>query len=181
QFQRLDVLVNNAGVQRVALPQDVDEAHWDVVMDVNAKAVFFLCQLVLKHMASVGSGRIINIASIAGKLASTIQHPIYNVSKAAVLAMTKTLAHAYAPQGIRVNAVCPGIIETAMQDQVDREFAHVTGKRPEEIRAERQARIPLGRAGEGDDVAAIVAFLAGPDSRYMTGQALNATGGMVMF
>lgn len=181
RLHRLDVLINNAGIQRVALPQDVDEAHWDIMMNINAKAVYFLCQLALKHMASTRSGRIVNIASMAGKLANTVQHPIYNVSKAAVLAMTKTLAQAYAQQGIRVNAVCPGIIETPMQELVDREFSRVTGKQPQEIRAERMARIPMARVGEGDDVAAVVSFLAGPDSSYMTGQALNVTGGLLTF
>jgi meso-butanediol dehydrogenase / (S,S)-butanediol dehydrogenase / diacetyl reductase len=180
-FQRLDALVNNAGVQRVALPLDVDESHWDLVMSVNAKAVYFSCQLALKHMIAQHSGRIVNMSSIAGKMASTINHPIYNISKAAVLAMTKTLALYSAPHGVRVNAVCPGIIDTPMQDVVDHEFARVTGQQPAEIRAERKARIPLGYIGDGSDVAAIVSFLLSPDSRYMTGQALNADGGILNY
>lgn len=180
-FNRLDALVNNAGVQRVALPLDVTEDHWDVVMNVNAKAAFFCCQAALEHMMQQRSGRIVNMASIAGKMASTVLHPVYNVSKAAVLAMTKTLALYSASSGIRVNAVCPGIIETPMQDVVDREFARVTGQTPAEIRAERMGRIPLGYIGDGADVAAIVSFLLGPDSRYMTGQALNADGGILNY
>jgi NAD(P)-dependent dehydrogenase (short-subunit alcohol dehydrogenase family) len=91
-FHRLDALVNNAGVQRIALPLDVSEEHWDLVMNVNAKATYFCCQLALKHMMGQRSGRIVNVASIAGKMASTTYHPIYNASKAAVLAITKTLA-----------------------------------------------------------------------------------------
>ncbi|HLZ58258.1 MAG TPA: glucose 1-dehydrogenase [Ktedonosporobacter sp.] len=181
EFGRLDVLVNNAGIQRVALPLDVSEEHWDIVMNVNAKAVYFCCQLALRHMLSQHSGRIVNIASMAGKMASTPYHPVYNVSKAAVLALTKTFALTYASEGVRVNAVCPGIIGTPMQDVVDLEFARVTGKQPEEIRAERMGRVPMGRIGEGEDVAAVVSFLVGPDSRYMTGQALNVTGGMITY
>jgi meso-butanediol dehydrogenase/(S,S)-butanediol dehydrogenase/diacetyl reductase len=181
QLGRLDVLVNNAAIQRVALPIDVTEEHWDSVMDVNAKAVYFFSTLVLRHMVQQRSGRIVNLASMAGKVASTIQHPIYNVSKAAVIAMTKTLAMAHAKDGIRVNCVCPGVIETPMQDVVDREFARVTGRAPEEIRAERVGRIPMGQIGTPDDVAAVVSFLAGPDSRYMTGQAINVTGGLITF
>ena len=180
-FGRLDVLVNNAGIMRVALPLDVTEEHWDVVMDVNARAVFFCCQAALKHMVAEGSGRIVNIASAAGKAASTIQHPVYNISKAAVIAMTKTLAMACARDGVRVNAVCPGVVATPMQDVVDREFASVTGNTPEHIRAERVARIPLGRVEQPEEVADVVAFLAGPDSRYMTGQAVNVTGGTIMY
>lgn len=181
EFGRLDVLVNNAGIQRAALPLDVTEEHWDTMMEVNAKAVYFCCMLALRHMVRQKSGRIINIASMAGKAASTIYHPIYNISKAAVLAMTKTLAMAHAADSIRVNAVCPGVIETAMQELVDQEFARVSGKAPEAIRAERVGRIPMGRIGTPEDVAAIVSFLAGPDSGYMTGQAVNVTGGLITY
>ena len=180
-FHRLDALVNNAGVQRIALPLDVSEEHWDIVMNVNAKATYFCCQLALKHMIDQRSGRIVNIASVAGKMASTTYHPIYNASKAAVLAITKTLALFSAKDGVRVNAVCPGMIETPMQDMVDREVARITGQAPTEIRAERNARVPLGYMGDGADVAAIVSFLVGPDSRYMTGQALNADGGILTY
>jgi NAD(P)-dependent dehydrogenase (short-subunit alcohol dehydrogenase family) len=180
-FHRLDVLVNNAGVQRIALPLAVNEEHWDLVMNVNAKAAYFCCQLALEHMIAQRSGRIVNMGSIAGKMASTIYHPIYNVSKAAVLAMTKTLALFSAEYGVRVNAVCPGIIETPMQDAVDRNIAQVTGQNPAEIRTSRTSRIPLHYVGDGADVAAIVSFLVGPDSRYMTGQALNADGGILTY
>lgn len=181
QFKRLDVLVNNAAIQHIALPLDVTEEHWDVMMNVNAKAVYFCCLLALKHMQQQHSGRIVNIASMAGKAASTIYHPVYNVAKAAVLAMTKTFAYTVAAEGIRVNAVCPGIIDTAMQEQVDSEISRVTGKTPADIRAERVGRIPLGQIGDGDDVAAVVSFLVGPASGYMTGQAINVTGGMITY
>ncbi len=180
-FQRLDVLVNNAGIQRVALPLDVTEEHWDAIMNVNAKAAYFCCQSVLKHMLVQRSGCIVNIASIAGKMASTIYHPIYNISKASVLAMTKPLALAYAASGVRINAVCPGIIETPMQDVVDREFARVTGQQPEAIRADRLARIPIARIGEPEDVAAVVSVLVGPNAQYMTAQALNVDGGILTY
>jgi meso-butanediol dehydrogenase/(S,S)-butanediol dehydrogenase/diacetyl reductase len=180
-FGQLDVLVNNAGVQIAALPLDVDEAHWDRVMDVNAKAVYFCCQEALRHMLARRSGRIVNIASAAGKASSTFLHPVYNVSKAAVISITKTFAHAYATERIRVNCVCPGVIETPMQDLVDAEFSRLSGRPAEQIRIERLARVPMGRIGEPGDVAAVVAFLAGPDSRYMTGQALNVTGGTIMY
>ncbi len=180
-FNRLDVLVNNAGIQRIALPLDVTEQHWDSVMNINAKAVYFCCIEALQYMTVQQKGRIVNMSSAAGKLASTIYHPIYNISKAAVIAMTKTLAQAYATTGVRVNAVCPGIVNTPMQDLIDSEFSRLTGNPPEQIRAERLSRVPLGRIEQPEEVAAVVSFLVGPDSRYMTGQALNVTGGMVTF
>ena len=180
-FGRLDALVNNAAIQRVDLPLDVTEDHWDAVMDVNAKAVYFCCQVALRHMVPRRSGRIVNIASLAGKAASTIYHPVYNVSKAAVIAMTKTFAASFAGDAVRINSVCPGVVETPMQDVVDREFARVTGKEPSQIRAERVARIPMGRVEQPEEVAAVVAFLLSPDSRYMTGQAINVTGGMITY
>ncbi len=176
---RLDVLVNNAAIQRAALPLDVTEEHWDTLMDVNAKSVFFCCQLALGHMAEQGAGRIVNMASIAGKLASTVHHPVYNVSKAAVIAMTKTFALAHAADGVRVNAVCPGVVDTPMQEVVDREFARVTGKPSEEIRAGRVGRIPMGRLERPEEVAAMVSFLVGPDSGYITGEAFNVSGGIL--
>jgi len=180
-FGRLDALVNNAGIQRIAPPLDVTEEHWDVVMGVNAKATYFCCQLALRHMVARRHGRIVNVASIAGKMASTVHHPIYNVSKAAVLAMTKTLALAYAADGVRVNAVCPGVIATPMQDVVDRAFAAVMGKTPAQVRAERVSRIPVGTIGAPEDVAAMVSFLLGPDAPYLTGQALNVDGGILTY
>ncbi|HSH82252.1 MAG TPA: glucose 1-dehydrogenase [Herpetosiphonaceae bacterium] len=178
-YGRFDVLVNNAGILHAALPIDVTEAHWDAVMNVNAKAVFMCCQLALRSMVEMRRGRIINIASIAGKLASTIYHPVYNISKAAVIAMTKTLALAHAADGIRINAVCPGVVATPMQDVLDREFARVTGRSPADIRAERLSRIPMGRIEQPEEVAAVVSFLVGPDSSYITGESFSVTGGIL--
>jgi NAD(P)-dependent dehydrogenase (short-subunit alcohol dehydrogenase family) len=177
----LHLLVNNAGINRASDPLDVTEEHWDIVMSVNAKAVWFMSQEAMRCMMPRGAGRIVNIASIAGKMASTLNHPIYNVAKAAVIAMTKTLAHAGAKQRVRVNCVCPGVIATPMQDQLDGAFAELTGKPPEQIRSERLARIPMGALGGPEEVADVVAFLASPDARYMTGQAVNVSGGMMMF
>lgn len=177
----LHLLVNNAGINRASDPLDVTEDHWDAVMSVNAKAVWFMCQEAMRYMVPRRAGRIVNIASIAGKMASTLNHPIYNVAKAAVIAMTKTMAHAGAKQHVRVNCVCPGVIETSMQDQLDGAFAELTGKPPTQIRAERLARIPMGTLGSPEEVADVVAFLASPDARYMTGQAINVSGGMMMF
>jgi NAD(P)-dependent dehydrogenase (short-subunit alcohol dehydrogenase family) len=180
-YGRLDVLVNNAAIQRIALPLDVTEEHYDSIMNVNTKAVFFCCQLALRLMLRQKSGRVINIASAAGKSASTIYHPVYNVSKAGVIALTKTFAHAVASEGILVNAVCPGIVVTPMQDLLDGEISRITGKEPARVRSERLEKVPLGRAEQPEEVAGVVSFLAGPDAGYMTGQAINVTGGMITY
>ena len=181
ELGRLDALVNNAGIQRASGPLDVTEEHWDLMMSVNTKAVWFMCQAAMKHFISQHSGRIVNLASIAGKMASTQNHPVYNVAKAGVIAMTKTFAHTGAANGVRVNCVCPGVIVTAMQDLVDAEFSRLQNKPAEQIRAERMSKIPMGKMGRPEEVADVISFLVGPDSRYMTGQAINVSGGMVMY
>jgi meso-butanediol dehydrogenase/(S,S)-butanediol dehydrogenase/diacetyl reductase len=181
-FGRFDVLVNNAGIQIISDPLSVDEAHWDRMMNVNAKATWFACQSAIRTLLETQTrGRIVNLASIAGKMASTVLHPAYNVSKAAVLAMTKTFAAAYAANGIRVNAVCPGVIQTEMQDAVDAEFAKLQARAPAAVRADRLSRIPLGYSAEPDVVAGVVSFLAGNDGRYLTGQAINVDGGILTY
>ncbi len=181
EMGQLDVLVNNAGIQRASGPLDVTEEHWDLMMSVNTKAVWFMCQVAMKRFLTQGSGRIVNVASIAGKMASTQYHPVYNVAKAGVIAMTKTFAHTGAAHGVRVNCVCPGVIVTAMQDLVDAEFSRLQNRPPEQIRAERLSRIPMGKMGRPEEVADVISFLVGPDSRYMTGQAINISGGMLMY
>lgn len=181
EMGRLDVLINNAGVNLFSSPLDVSEAHWDLVMGVNTKAVWFLCQAALKIMIEQKHGRIVNLASVAGKMATTLHHPVYNVSKAGVIALTKTFALAAAPHHVRVNCVCPGIIDTAMGDQVASEVGKLTGKSAEQVLTERAARVPLGVPGRPEEVADVVSFLVGPDSRFMTGQAINISGGMVTY
>ncbi len=181
EFKRFDALVNNAAIQRIAHPLDVTEEHWDMMMNVNAKSVYFSCQMAVRFLLSQKSGRIVNIASIAGKMASTVHHPVYNVSKAAVIAITKTFAATYATQGIRVNAICPGVIDTPMQEMIDLEISRVTGQSPAEVREERSKRVPMGRLGDSEDVASVISFLVGPDSSYMTGQSINVSGGMITY
>jgi meso-butanediol dehydrogenase/(S,S)-butanediol dehydrogenase/diacetyl reductase len=176
----IDVLVNNAGIMQVVDPFEMTEADWDRMLGVNAKAVFFLSQLVLKGMVERRSGAVVSLASVAGKIASSVNFLHYNVSKAAVIAMTKTLSQAVAPSGVRVNCVCPGIIDTDMWTQIDREQGQQRmGLGERELFNRRLEAIPLGRAGTPDDVARVILFLASPLAAYMTGQAVNITGGWV--
>jgi NAD(P)-dependent dehydrogenase (short-subunit alcohol dehydrogenase family) len=178
-FGRIDILVNNAGIYRGDLPIKITEDHWDAVLGVNAKAVLFCCQAVLPTMLQARRGVIVNVASMAGKVA--VPHALpYGVSKAAVISLTRSLAAAYAGDGIRVNCVCPGLVDTDMWKQIDREVGMgQLGKQAGEYWQERIAAIPLGRAEQPEDVARLVGFLASSKSDYMTGQAINVTGGLI--
>jgi NAD(P)-dependent dehydrogenase (short-subunit alcohol dehydrogenase family) len=178
-FNRIDILVNNAGIYRSGTPLEISEEHWDAVLGVNARAVFFCARAVLPTMLAAKRGVIVNVASMAGKIASTNGIP-YSVSKAAVISMTRSLALTYARDGIRVNCVCPGLVDTDMWAQLDREIGvGQLGKQPGEYSRERFAAIPLGRAEQPEDVAHVVGFLASNNSAYMTGQAINVTGGLI--
>jgi NAD(P)-dependent dehydrogenase (short-subunit alcohol dehydrogenase family) len=179
EFGRIDILVNNAGIYRAALPLDVTEEHWDAIMNVNAKAVFFASQAVLPTMIVQKSGAIVSLASMAGKVGSKNNLP-YNASKAAVVSMTKSLALAHAADGIRVNCVCPGFVETDMWTSVAREQGRLMGITPDDFTRQRAVTVPLGRMERPEDVANVIGFLVSSKSGYMTGQALSVDGGLVM-
>jgi NAD(P)-dependent dehydrogenase (short-subunit alcohol dehydrogenase family) len=179
EFGRIDILVNNAGIYRAAFALDITEEHWDAVMNVNAKAVFFASQAVLPTMIAQKRGAIISLASMAGKVGSRSNLP-YNASKAAVISITKSLALAHAADGIRVNCVCPGLVETDMWTAVAREQGALMGLAPEDFTRQRAAQVPLGRMERPEDVAHVIGFLASERAAYMTGQAINVTGGLIM-
>ena len=178
-FGRIDVLVNNAGIYRAAATLDVTEEHWDAIMTINAKAVFFASVAVLPAMIAQKRGSIVNLASMAGKIGSKTNLP-YNASKAAVVSMTKSLALAHAADGVRVNCVCPGFVETDMWTTVAREQGALLGMSSEEFTRQRERAVPLGRMERPEDVAAVIGFLASDRAGYMTGQALSVDGGLVM-
>ena len=175
----VDYLVNAAGIIRLAPLDEVEPADWDTVMDVNAKAVFFLTQAFGRGMRERSA--VVNIASTAGKTASTVEAAVYNVSKAAVIALTKTFAHAWASRSIRVNCVCPGPTETPMIEKVLTDVGRARAVDPEEVREAYHRAIPLGRSARPEEVAAVVRFLLSEEAAYMTGQAVNVSGGLVMY
>jgi NAD(P)-dependent dehydrogenase (short-subunit alcohol dehydrogenase family) len=179
EFGRIDILVNNAGIYRAASPLAITEEHWDAVMNVNAKAVFFASQAVLPTMVVQKRGAIISLASMAGKVGSRTNLP-YNASKAAVISITKSLALAHARDGVRVNCVCPGFVETDMWMTVAREQGALMGLGPEDFTKQRAEQVPLGRMERPEDVAHLIGFLASERAAYMTGQAINVTGGLIM-
>jgi 3-oxoacyl-[acyl-carrier protein] reductase len=168
EFSRVDILVNNAGLTRDGLSMRMSEEDWDVVVDTNLKGAFNFIQAVERPMLKQRSGRIINIASVAGIMGNAGQAN-YAASKAGLIGLTKVIARELASRGITSNAVAPGFITTDM-----------TAELPEAIKTGVVGQIPLGRFGEPDDIANAVAFLASADARYITGQVLTVDGGMVM-
>jgi meso-butanediol dehydrogenase / (S,S)-butanediol dehydrogenase / diacetyl reductase len=181
EFGRVDISVQNAGVITIARIEDMTESEWDRVMAVNTKGVFLCCQAAIARMRKHGGGgRLINTASGQARQ-GFIFTPHYAASKFGVVGITQSLAKEVAKEGITVNAFCPGIIETDMWAYNDQAWGKLLGNyAPGELMAEWVENIPMGRAGSGEDVAGLVAFLAGPDAAYITGQTINVDGGLIM-
>ena len=167
-FGRIDVLVNNAGITRDTLLIRMSEEDWDAVLDINLKGAFLVTKAVVKYMMKQRSGSIVNIASVVGIIGNAGQAN-YTASKAGLIALTKTTAKELGSRNIRVNAVAPGFIRTAMTDQLS-----------EPAKEAMLRLVPLGRPGEPEDVAKAVAFLASDNAGYVNGQVLTVCGGMVM-
>jgi NAD(P)-dependent dehydrogenase (short-subunit alcohol dehydrogenase family) len=179
QFGQIDILLNNAGVTRRADIMDLTEADWDRIHRVNAKGVFFCLQRVAQEMIPRRSGRIINIASIAGKGYEGTSNAAYAASKGAVIALTKTAAQQLGRHNINVNSVCPGVTRTALSDANLHIRAQQEGVSVEEMERRRAQVIPLKRANDPEDIAAMVVFLASPGARNITGQSFNVDGGLI--
>jgi len=165
---RLDVLVNNAGIALDNLLVRTKDEEWDQTISVNLSGAFYCCRAVAKTMMKARSGRIINISSVIGESGNAGQ-AAYSASKAALIGLTKSLAKELASRGVTVNCVTPGYIQTDM-----------TAGMGEEATGAILENIPLGRLGTGEDIADSVAFLASPNSGYITGQVLGVNGGMYM-
>ena len=180
QFGRLDILVNNAGVTRAADIMELTEADWDKIHRVNAKGVFFCLQNAAKQMIEQGNGgRIINIASIAGRGFSGTSNAAYSASKGAVISLTKTAAQQLAKHDITVNSICPGVTTTEIVDGLVKTRAEARGISVEAMVKEMTDNIPLKRANEPEDIAAMAIFLASSGARNITGQSYNVDGGLV--
>ncbi|WP_071142366.1 3-oxoacyl-[acyl-carrier-protein] reductase [Acidaminococcus timonensis] len=168
ELGRLDILINNAGITRDGLLMRMKEADWDAVLETNLKGVFNCSKAVMRTMMKQKSGRIVNMASVVGEMGNAGQAN-YAAAKAGVIGFTKSLAKEVASRGITVNAVAPGFIATDM-----------TKVLTDDQKAEMARSIPLGRAGQPEDVANAVLFLVSDEAAYITGQVLNVDGGMVM-
>jgi NAD(P)-dependent dehydrogenase (short-subunit alcohol dehydrogenase family) len=192
EFGEIDILVNAAGVAQTGRFWELTEQQWDRVVDTYLKGAMFCVQTVGRRMmmqvpeevttagaAERSYGKMVNFSSIAGRRGRAAQ-AAYAASKAGIISITQSAALAFAPYGINVNAVCPGVIPTPMWEQIDRDRGRLSGLGPGEAMKSFVERIPLKRAGTVDDVAGVVAFLCSSDADYMTGQTLNVDGGFEM-
>jgi NAD(P)-dependent dehydrogenase (short-subunit alcohol dehydrogenase family) len=176
EAEEIDYLVNAAGVIELTPIWDVDEKQWANIMGVNAEALFFLTQQLAPRVR--GGGAIVNLSSAGAKI-GVPEGAVYAASKAAVISLTRSFAFALASRNVRVNAICPGIVDTPMQSAVTTSMAEIRGQSVDESMALRLKGIPLGRIATADEVAGVISFLLSDESSYLTGQAINMTGGMV--
>jgi len=172
-----DYLVNSAGVIVIKSIFDVTVEDWRRVQTVNAEATFFLCQKVGPRLKP--GGAIVNLSSSSAKLATTVEVAAYAASKTTILSITRSFAYALAARPVRVNAILPSIVDTPMQEAVLQTVAPMRGTTVDEWRAARSKLVPLGRGASTDEVASLIWFLLSDESAYMTGQAINFTGGLV--
>jgi meso-butanediol dehydrogenase / (S,S)-butanediol dehydrogenase / diacetyl reductase len=174
---RIDIAINNAGVETENRFIDLTEEEWDFVMNVNIKGLFFCCQEEAKIMIKQNSGKIINTGSLAAKIGVPfIAH--YSASKFAVLGLTFSMARELAPYNIKVNAVCPGIVLTKMMDQAWSSKSKFMGLEKTELIERDKLRIPLNKFATPEDISNMFYLLSLDEADYITGQAINVNGGM---
>jgi NAD(P)-dependent dehydrogenase (short-subunit alcohol dehydrogenase family) len=170
-------LVNSAGVIVIKPIFELTVEDWRRVQTVNAEATFFFCQQVGPRLAP--GGAIVNLSSSSAKLATTVEVAAYAASKTTILSITRSFAYALASRPVRVNAVLPGIVLTPMQEEVLEKVAPMRGLTTEQLHNARTKLVPLGRGSSPEECAALIWFLLSDEAAYMTGQAINFTGGLV--
>ena len=175
----IDYLVNAAGILFVRSIWEVGLEEWKRLYAVNVEGTFFTIQALGQRIRS--GGAVVNLSSSSAKLSGTVEVTPYSSSKAAVVGLTRSWAYVLAPKNVRVNAICPGIIDTPMQDTVLAKVAPLRGQTVAELETSRLKAVPLGRTASPAECADVIWFLLSDEARYMTGQAINHTGGLVMW
>lgn len=169
RFGKIDILISNAGVRSSIPFEEIDDAEWYRVLDINLKGTFYVCRAMMQQMKHQQAGRIVTVSSIAGKMGGTLVNAAYGSTKAGIINMTRIMAKLMAPYGVTVNCVAPGTIDTpfiADYDDTKRELL--------------RSLIPLGRLGTAEDVAGAILFLASDDASWITGVTLDVNGGQLM-
>lgn len=176
---QIAIWVNNAGVSFVTPFLDCSEELWNFTVDINLKGAFLGCKAAIRRMLPYKRGVIINMSSQSGKVGNS-HYAAYCASKFGIIGLTQSLAMEFAGDGIRVNAICPGVVFTPLWDQMIEDYARKRNMKPDDVQPYLESKIPLGRLCTPQDVAQTATFLASDDSSYMTGQSINVSGGTVM-
>jgi 2-hydroxycyclohexanecarboxyl-CoA dehydrogenase len=174
RFGRIDLLVNNAGWDKLEPFLQSEESTWDKIINLNFKAVLYMCRTVLPHMVEHASGKVISIASDAGRVGS-MGEAVYSGTKGAIIAFSKSLAREMARYHITVNVICPGLTETPLLQEI-----RASNEKSNRVIDAVTRTIPLGRVGAPEEIASAVGFLASSDADFITGQTLSVDGGLVM-
>ncbi|MCL5104771.1 MAG: SDR family oxidoreductase [Armatimonadetes bacterium] len=176
----LSIWVNNAGVSYIVPFLDCTENQWESTLRINLTGAFIGCRTAISRMLPREQGVVLNMSSQSGK-AGNSQYAAYCASKFGIIGLTQSLAMEFADRGIRVNALCPGVVMTPLWKAMVNDYAHKRNMKPEDVRPYMESKIPMHRLCEPEDVARYAVFLASDDSSYITGQAVNISGGSVMF
>lgn len=176
----VDIWVNNAGISRVVPFMECTDDLWDTILRINLKGTFIGCQVALRQMLPHQRGVILNMSSQSGK-AGNSHYAAYCASKFGIIGLTQSLALEFAREGVRVNALCPGVVWTGLwDDQHVGDYGRKRGMKPEEVRPYLGSKVPMGRLCTPEDVAGAAVFLASDAASYITGQAINVSGGNIM-
>jgi len=175
----IDIWVNNAGISKVLPFLECSEELWDLTLKINLKGAFLGCQAAVRRMLPRKKGVIINMSSQSGK-AGNSNYEAYCASKFGIIGLTQSIAMEFARDGIRANALCPGVVFTPLWDEQLGDYAKKRNLKPEEVRPYLENKIPMGRLCTPEDVASMAVFIASDEASYITGQSINLSGGVIM-